>query len=62
MAVIISKDGGGSSGGGYTFLGLILGVVLVIALRGRILYVGQLQERRRPKKPSSLPGKTTSAE
>ena len=32
MAVIINKDGsGGGSGGGYTFLGLILGAVLVIA-------------------------------
>ena len=30
MAVIINKDGGGSSGaGGYTFLGLILGAVLL---------------------------------
>jgi hypothetical protein len=32
MAVIINKDGGdGGGSGGYTFLGLILGVVLVIA-------------------------------
>lgn len=32
MAVIINKDGGdsGSGAGGYTFLGLILGAVLVV--------------------------------
>ena len=30
MAVIINKDGNGGSGG-YTFLGLILGVVLMVA-------------------------------
>ena len=29
MAVIINKDGGGS-GAGFTFLGLILGAVLVV--------------------------------
>jgi len=30
MAVIINKDSSGSGSGGYTFLGLILGAVLVI--------------------------------
>jgi hypothetical protein len=30
MAVIINKDGNGGGSGGYTFLGLILGAVLVI--------------------------------
>jgi hypothetical protein len=29
MAVIINKDGGGSGSGGYTFLGMILGAVLL---------------------------------
>ena len=29
MAVIINKDGGGSSGAGSAFLGLILGAVLL---------------------------------
>jgi hypothetical protein len=30
MAVIINKDGSGSSSGGSVFLGLILGAVLVV--------------------------------
>jgi hypothetical protein len=29
MAVIINKDGGGGGAAGYTFLGLILGAVLL---------------------------------
>ncbi len=30
MTVVINKDGSGGGSGGYTFLGLILGAVLVI--------------------------------
>jgi hypothetical protein len=30
MTVVINKDGNGGGSGGYTFLGLILGAVLVV--------------------------------
>jgi hypothetical protein len=30
MTVVINKDGSGGGSGGYTFLGLILGAVLVV--------------------------------
>jgi hypothetical protein len=39
MAVIINKDGGGSGSGGYTFLGLILGAVLLaVAVVGFLMW------------------------
>lgn len=40
MAVIINKDSGGSGGGaGYTFLGLILGAVLLaVAVVGFLMW------------------------
>jgi len=39
MAVIINKDGGGSGGASYTFLGLILGAVLVaVAIVGFLMW------------------------
>ncbi len=39
MAVIINKDGGGGGSGGFTFLGLILGAVLVfVGIAGFLMW------------------------
>lgn len=39
MAVIVNKDGGNGGAGGFTFLGLVLGIVLaVVAVVGFFMW------------------------